>query len=82
MAPAMQAETNGDSESIAYGANVVNGLLKQGLENQNVIRKLSAEEELVLKSFRLLIADLCQQFNGGHPGSVSVLSGILRIVDI
>ena len=23
---------------------------------------------LVLKTFRLLIADLCQQFNGGHPG--------------
>jgi dihydroxyacetone synthase len=30
--------------------------------------KLSAEEELVLKAFRVLIADLCQQFKGGHPG--------------
>ena len=24
--------------------------------------------QLVLQSFRLLIADLCQQFNMGHPG--------------
>ena len=29
---------------------------------------LSAEHDHVLKTFRLLIADLCQQFNGGHPG--------------
>lgn len=29
---------------------------------------LTAEHDLVLKTFRLLIADLCQQFNGGHPG--------------
>ncbi|KAK3061334.1 hypothetical protein LTS18_006488, partial [Coniosporium uncinatum] len=24
--------------------------------------------DLVLRTFRCLIADLCQQFNGGHPG--------------
>lgn len=24
--------------------------------------------DLVLAQFRCLIADLCQQFNGGHPG--------------
>lgn len=24
--------------------------------------------DLVLNQFRCLIADLCQQFNGGHPG--------------
>lgn len=29
---------------------------------------LSAEHDLVLKTFRLLIADLCQQYKGGHPG--------------
>ena len=28
----------------------------------------SADEALVLKTFRLLIADLCQQFGGGHGG--------------
>jgi dihydroxyacetone synthase len=32
------------------------------------VKKLSQEQEHVLKTFRLLIADLCQQFNGGHPG--------------
>ncbi len=30
--------------------------------------KESAVHDKVLKTFRLLIADLCQQFNGGHPG--------------
>lgn len=29
---------------------------------------LSKDHDLVLKTFRLLIADLCQQFGGGHPG--------------
>jgi hypothetical protein len=29
---------------------------------------LSQEHDSVLRTFRLLIADLCQQFKGGHPG--------------
>jgi dihydroxyacetone synthase len=33
-----------------------------------LVQKLSNDHDLVLKTFRLLIADLCQQFNGGHPG--------------
>ena len=28
----------------------------------------SDKHDLVLKYFRAYIADLCQQFNGGHPG--------------
>lgn len=28
------------------------------------------KHDIVLKTFRILIADLCQQFNGGHPGYV------------
>lgn len=28
----------------------------------------TAQHDLVLKVFRAYIADLCQQFNGGHPG--------------
>lgn len=32
--------------------------------------RLSTEHDLVLKTLRLLIADLCQQFKGGHPGQV------------
>lgn len=27
-----------------------------------------ADHDHVLRSFRMLIADLCQQFGGGHPG--------------
>jgi dihydroxyacetone synthase len=30
----------------------------------------ASKHDLVLKYFRAYIADLCQQFNGGHPGSV------------
>lgn len=28
----------------------------------------SDKHDLVLKVFRAFIGDLCQQFNGGHPG--------------
>lgn len=30
--------------------------------------RITKEHDLVLKTLRLLIADLCQQFKGGHPG--------------
>jgi hypothetical protein len=30
----------------------------------------SEKHDLVLRVFRCLIADLCEQFKGGHPGSV------------
>ncbi|XWW96093.1 hypothetical protein V2A60_004063 [Cordyceps javanica] len=32
--------------------------------------------KLVLNQFRCLIADLCQQFNGGHPGSAMGMAAI------
>ncbi|KAF4976983.1 hypothetical protein FZEAL_6421, partial [Fusarium zealandicum] len=32
--------------------------------------------DLVLRQFRCLIADLCQQFNGGHPGGAMGMAGI------
>lgn len=54
--------------STAYGKNVVNEIRKEERREQLSVQKLSAEQEHVLKTFRLLIADLCQQFNGGHPG--------------
>ena len=34
-------------------------------------RQQEDDLRLVIQSFRLLIADLCQQFNMGHPGLVS-----------
>jgi dihydroxyacetone synthase len=46
----------------------------------NLFDSLQPEEhekhDLVLRVFRCLIADLCQQFNGGHPGYVWPLSGV------
>jgi dihydroxyacetone synthase len=59
--------TNGTTE---YGKNVANGLLKEEKLEQSSVQKLTKEQEHVLQTFRILIADLCQQFNGGHPGQV------------
>lgn len=53
---------------------LTNGTTKYGREaltkilNTDNLTELSADHELVLKTLRLLVADLCQQFNGGHPG--------------
>lgn len=56
---------NGSTE---YGSNVTKGLLEEERLEKSSVQKLSKEQDHVLKTFRLLIADLCQQFNGGHPG--------------
>ena len=58
-------QVNGSTD---YGKNVVDGLKKEEKLEQSSVQKLSKEQDHVLKTFRLLIADLCQQFNGGHPG--------------
>lgn len=43
-------------------------------ENGNAAIKMltiqSKDHDIVLKTIRLLVADLCQQFGGGHPGYV------------
>lgn len=62
---ASQANGGGHTE---YGNNLVNGLKKEEQIEKSAVQKLSKEHDHVLKTFRLLIADLCQQFNGGHPG--------------
>lgn len=46
-----------------YGHVAANKILEQTVEND-----AQSKHPLVLQSFRLLIADLCQQFSGGHPG--------------
>jgi dihydroxyacetone synthase len=51
-----------------YGKNVVEGLKEEENSEQSSVKRLSKEQDHVLKTFRILIADLCQQFNGGHPG--------------
>lgn len=60
-------QVNGAVET-EYGKNVIEGLRNEEELEQSSIQKLSKEHEHILKTFRLLIADLCQQFNGGHPG--------------
>jgi dihydroxyacetone synthase len=52
-------------ESTAYGEATVNGLLEK--EHKPSAPGDTSEEDmqLVLQSFRLLIADLCQQFGMG-----------------
>jgi hypothetical protein len=60
-------KVNGDSQT-HYGQNLVNGLKKEEEIEKAAVQKLSKEHDVVLKTFRLLIADLCQQFGGGHPG--------------
>lgn len=61
---------NGLNGSTEYGDNVVQELKKEEKKEESSVTKLSETEEMVLKTFRILIADLCQQFGGGHPGYV------------
>lgn len=60
-------QVNGTGQT-QYGKNVVEGLKNEEQIEKSSVQKLSKEHDLVLKTFRLLIADLCQQFKGGHPG--------------
>ncbi|CAN9226426.1 unnamed protein product [Alternaria alternata] len=62
--------------STGYGQNVVDRLKKEAKLEQSSVQKLSKEQDHVLKTFRLLIADLCQQFNGGHPGGAIGMAAI------
>ncbi|KAH8899979.1 hypothetical protein GQ53DRAFT_835975 [Thozetella sp. PMI_491] len=43
---------------------------------KQLAEKEKAVHDKVLKTFRLLIADLCQQFNGGHPGGAIGMAAI------
>jgi dihydroxyacetone synthase len=59
-----------------YGKNVVEDLKQEEKLEQSSVQKLSKDQEHVLKTFRILIADLCQQFNGGHPGCVPIINTV------
>lgn len=52
-------------DSTGFGRVALDKILETTLDND-----AKSKHPLVLQSFRLLIADLCQQFGGGHPGSV------------
>ncbi|OQE26817.1 hypothetical protein PENSTE_c005G08861 [Penicillium steckii] len=53
-----------------------NGVQKTVPSALPLVQKLSKDHDLVLKTFRLLIADLCQQFSGGHPGGAIGMAAI------
>lgn len=48
------------------GANLLHPQIVKDLNRYKNEEKKTID--LVLNQFRCLIADLCQQFNGGHPG--------------
>lgn len=52
----------------SYGSNIKHALEQEERIEDKSVKKLSREQDLVLKTFRILIADLCEQFNAGHPG--------------
>ncbi|ETS86054.1 Dihydroxyacetone synthase [Pestalotiopsis fici W106-1] len=49
---------------------------KDVISTEDLIEREKPSHDLVLKSFRLLIADLCQQFGGGHPGGAIGMAAI------
>ena len=59
MGPIANGNVNGTGEPMSHLINSDKGPSKRQNED---------EIQLVIQSFRLLIADLCQQFNMGHPG--------------
>lgn len=50
------------------GSHSANGAGKATTSPAQLVQAEKDKHDLVLKTFRILIADLCQQFNGGHPG--------------
>ncbi|EXA31496.1 hypothetical protein FOVG_17197 [Fusarium oxysporum f. sp. pisi HDV247] len=54
--------------------------VKEPVAFASIIKSLQNEDpdtiDLVLRQFRCLIADLCQQFNGGHPGGAMGMAAI------
>lgn len=71
-----QVETNGTVHSCEDGKAAVDGLLKR--ESKPTAPSMSDKDELqlVLQTFRLLVADLCEQFNMGHPGGAMGMAAI------
>lgn len=64
MAPcAVPIETSHNTSNLSGGKDA-------GCDHDHGEIRLESHEktDLVLRSFRCLIADLCEQFKGGHPG--------------
>ncbi|KAK5074571.1 hypothetical protein LTR70_010141 [Exophiala xenobiotica] len=66
-------DQNGVSDS---GRIISKTRQSEATEESNTAAKLLKEHDLVLKTFRLLISDLCQQFKGGHSGGAIGMAAI------
>jgi dihydroxyacetone synthase len=44
--------------------------------HSNAVQKFQDHHDIVLKTIRLLVADLCENFNGGHPGGAIGMAAI------
>ncbi|KAF2717055.1 hypothetical protein K431DRAFT_233940 [Polychaeton citri CBS 116435] len=78
MAPSA-VQTNGHTNGVAnsaYGNETVKGILKAEQTPSAPSQTSKDDVQLVLRSFRLLVADLCEQFNMGHPGSAIGMAAI------
>ncbi|KAI1022228.1 hypothetical protein LB504_007235 [Fusarium proliferatum] len=72
MAPTLEL-----NERAAVDKILVKSLPKHGSTSTARLELESPEKhDRVLKVFRTFIADLCQQFNGGHPGSAMGMAAI------
>ena len=69
MATAAVQQPNGHVHHSDYGDAAVDGILKEEHKPSAPSDVSKDDMQLVLQSFRLLVADLCEQFNMGHPGS-------------
>ncbi|KFY27672.1 hypothetical protein V491_00789 [Pseudogymnoascus sp. VKM F-3775] len=63
-------------DSINYGGEAMVGGLLEENRHSRCSTKITYEQDMVLKTFRLLVADLCQQFGGGHPGGAIGMAAI------
>lgn len=64
MAPTLELNERASVDKV-----LVKSLPKNGSTSTARLELESSEKhDRVLKVFRAFIADLCQQFNGGHPG--------------
>lgn len=68
-----QPKLNGHAN---YGSNVTNALAQEEQIENKSVQKLSKEHDIVLKTFRILIADLCAQYSAGHPGGAVGMAAI------
>lgn len=76
MPPIAEKDLIDDNGWSASGKIVSKRRLSQAMADSWTAPALSQEHDLVLKTFRLLIADLCQQFKGGHPGGAIGMAAI------